>query len=97
MLQISKNTYPKDGIGKYAVGTLCNWRIEQGHLLLTVCNETGTYKRKDNLIYEDIFTKGKIYALNGNLLTGKKEPHKIGIVAKYVKNGWFLELEFYNS
>lgn len=96
MLIISKNTYPSDGIGKHKIGTLCNWRIDRGHLLLTVCNEDGSFKRKDGLIYENIFSHGQIYALNGNLLTGKKEPEKIGIVAKYMKNGWFLELEFHN-
>jgi hypothetical protein len=92
MLKIIKNTYPKDGIGKHKTGTFCKWRIEKGHLLLSVVDEKGNFVR-NGLMYENIFSHGQIYALNGNLLSGKKEPERIGLVAKFVKNGFFLELE----
>ena len=92
VFKIIKNTYPKDGIGKYEIGTFCKWRIERGHLLLSVVDLGGEFIR-NGLMYENVFSHGQIYALNGNLLAGKKEPEKDGIVAKYVKNGFYLELE----
>lgn len=99
MLVITKNTYPKDGIGKHKVGTKCVWRIEKGHLSLIKCDDNGTplhpeYEKENGYSYDknSIFSHGKIYALNGNLLSGKKEPPRIGTVSKYVKNGWFLEV-----
>ena len=92
-MKIKYNTYPVDGIGKYAVGTLCNWRIEHGHLLLSVCNEDGSFKKTDGMSFENILSKGQIYALNGNLLSGQKEPDRIGEVAFFRKKGWSLIIQ----
>jgi hypothetical protein len=103
MLKIVKNTYPKNGIGRHEVDSLCIWVIDRGHLILKRCDENGKILLpeivKENGITLDknsIFSHGQIYALNGNLLSGKKEPERCGIVAKFVKNGWFLELVFIN-
>ena len=99
MLVITKNTYPKDGIGKHKVGTKCIWLIKKGHLSLVKCDDNGTplqpcFEKKNGYSYDEnsIFSHGQVYALNGNLLSGKKEPIKIGLVAKFVKNGYYLEV-----
>lgn len=94
MLIITRNTYPEDGIGKYKVGTLCDWRVVRGHLLLSLCNKDGKFVREYGNYgnYTDIMSKGQIYNLNGNLMSKKTEPAKVGIVAKYVKMGYYLEL-----
>ena len=104
MMIIVKNTYPKDGIGLHEIGTLCQWVIESGRLSLVKCDTAGkclpSKIEKTNGVPQDInhiFTHGKVYALNGNLLSGKTEPPKIGVVAKYVKNGWYLEVEDVNN
>ena len=87
MVKIIKNTYPEKGIGKHTSGTLCVWVQDGfGWLNLHLCDDNGKPKEK-------IFTHGQCYARNGNLLSGKKEPSKVGTVAKYVKNGWELSVE----
>ena len=103
MLKISKNTYTKNGIERHKVGSLCQWVIEKGHLILKKCDENGKILspeiiKEEGITFDknSIFSHGQIYALNGNLLSGKKEPERSGIVAKFVKNGWFLELVFIN-
>lgn len=93
MFRITKNTYPENMI-KHKVGTLCNWRTDKGHLLLSECNSDGTFVEKEFVGFVDILTKGQIYALDGNLLSGKTEPERFGLVAKFVKNGWYLEIEY---
>jgi len=103
MLKIVKNTYPITGIGSHQIGTICEWVTERGHLILKKCDDTGKLLSpeivKENGVTFDknsIFSHGQIYSLNGNLLAGKKEPARCGVVAKFVKKGWFLELEFIN-
>jgi len=101
MLKIIKNTYPKNRIGKHKVGTLCVWtKTANGHLNLRKCDKNGKllpqkfirhidgYSLDENLI----FGHGQIYSQKGNLLSGKKEPILIGLVAKFKKEGWFLEV-----
>ena len=101
MLKITKNTYPKDGIGKHEVGTLCLWtKTTNGHFNLRKCDGNGKLlpeiliRHKDGYSFDEnlIFGYGQVYAKNGNLLAGRKEPAKLGLVAKFVKNGWFIEV-----
>jgi len=99
MLVITKNTYPHNQIGQHKIGTKCIWLIKKGHLSLVKCDNNGIalhsdYEKINGYSFDknSIFGHGQIYALNGNLLSGRKEPVKIGLVAKYVKKGWYLQL-----
>ncbi|MCP4761117.1 MAG: hypothetical protein GY870_04995 [archaeon] len=101
MLKITKNTYPENRIGTYKIGTLCLWvKTINGHLNLRKCDKNGKLlpeilvRHEDGYSFDEnlIFGHGQIYAKNGNLLSGKKEPVKVGLIAKFVKKGWFLEV-----
>ena len=79
-IKIIENTY--QCADKYPAGTIGIWcKSSQGWLTLFAVDETG--KHPD--YQKSIFTHGQVYAQNGNLLSGKKEPAMVGEVAKYLK------------
>ena len=92
IVKILKNTYPNSDI--YQAGTICIW-IKDSRGWLYLYPTDGTKKHAD---YEKkcVMSFGQVYAQNGNLLSGKKEPLKIGLIAKYIKEGWFLDVENYS-
>lgn len=92
MVKITNNTYPNNS--EYPINTICIWiKDSRGWVYLYPCDST--FKNAD-YSKKPVMTLGQIYAKNGNLLSGKKEPLKIGVVAKYKKEGWILEVEHYS-
>ena len=87
-VRITENTY--ECMDKYPVGTIGIWATSsRGWLTLFAVDSSGKHPDYS----KSIFTHGQVYAQNGNLLSGKKEPKLIGEVAFFRKKGWTLKVE----